>query len=162
MITICQFKTYQKKVFNKFSRFALIGNIIDGFVNVNIIEFENYDAVKSLLPNIIKNLIFEGEWKLILYQISGPLRIRHLYGYYKVPFRGKKILHLSYMNVAKHREATLNDALIHVYSYNDLDFYEYDKSGEPKHGTIYEIYVTVLLFNEKIKKSDVMEEFIGS
>lgn len=160
MVTTCQFKKTQRKTVNRFSRFLLIGNNIDGFVNVDLIVFENFQEVKSLLPNIIENMKFEGEWTLILYQVNGPLKIRHLYGYYKVPSRGKKILELSYMNTAKHRKVTITDALIHVYSTNDLDFDEYDPSGKPKDGTIYEESVTVLLFNERVKKSDVMEEFI--
>ena len=161
MITTCQFKIYQKKVFNKFSRFILIGNNIDGFVNFDMMEFDNFDAVKSIFPNIIKNLQYEGEWDLKLYQINDPLKIKLLYGYYRVPAKGKLILNLSYMNMNKHREVTINDSLIHVYSYNDLDFDEYDKFGKPKDGTIHEEYVTVLLFQERKMKSDVMEKFIN-
>jgi hypothetical protein len=75
-----------------------------------------------------------------------------------MPLRGKIILELSYMNINKHREIILNDGMIHVFSYSDLDFDEYDKNGKPKDGTIYEEYVTVLLFNKVKKTSDVMEE----
>lgn len=160
MITTCQFKNLQKKTIDKYSRFALIGNNIDGFVNFDVIEFDHFDAVKSQFPNIIKNLQCEGEWDLKLYQLMGPLKIKRLYGYYRMPAKGKMILNLSYMNMARHREVTINDAIIHIYSYNDLDFDEYDQNGKPKDGTIYEEYVTVLLFNEKDKKSDVMEEII--
>ena len=154
MITTYQFKNYQKKVFNKFSKFILIGNNIDGFVNVDMIEFDNFDAVKSMLPNIIKNLHYEGEWDLKLYQINGPLKIRHLYEYYRMPSKGKLILKLSYMNMSKNREITITDGLIHVYSYTDLRADDQDENKS----RIYEDYVTVLLFNEGIKKSDVMEE----
>jgi hypothetical protein len=136
----------------------LIGNNIDGFVNVDMIEFNNFDAVKTLLPNIIKNLKYEGEWTLNLYQINGKLKIKRLYGYYKMPSSGKLILGLSYMNINKHREITINDGIIHVYSYSELDFDEYNEAGQIENGTIYENYVTVLLFNKGIKKSDVMEE----
>ena len=162
MVTTCQFKVYQKKVFNKFSRFILIGNNIDGFVNFDMMEFDNFDAVKFWFPNIIKNLKVEGEWDLKLYQINSPIKFKRPYGYYREPAQGKLIFNLSYINMAKHRMVTINDALIHVYSYNDLDFDEYDQFGKPKDGTIYEEYVTVLLFQERELKSDVMEQFINS
>lgn len=160
MITSIQFKTYQKKVFNKFSRFILIGNNIDGSVNVDMIDFDNFDAVKLMLPNIIKNLKFEGEWDLKLYQIHGELKIKVLYGAYRIVAKGKLILTLSYMNVDKYREVTINDSLIHVYSYNDIGYDIYSDAEHIDDGTIYEEYVTVLLFSEKIKKSNIMEELI--
>ena len=103
-------------VFDKSSRFILIGNNIDGFVNFDMMEFENFDAVKFLFPNIIKNLQFEGEWDLKLYQINSPFKFKRLYGYYRVPAQGKLIFHLSYMNMARHRQVTINDAIIQVYS----------------------------------------------
>lgn len=160
MVTTIQFKTYQKKVFNKFSRFILIGNNIDGSVNVDMIDFDDFEAVKLMLPNIIKNLKFEGEWDLILYQIHGDLKIKVHRGAYRSVAKGKIILHLSYMNVNKHREVTINDSLIHVYSYNDIAYDIYNDAEHINDGTIYEEYVTVLLFSEKTKKSNVMEELI--
>jgi hypothetical protein len=159
MITICQFKKFTKKSFNKFSKFVLMGNNIDGFVNVDIIEFENFEVVKSQLPNIIKNLKNEGEWDLKLYQIDTQLKIKHLYEYYRVPNKGKLILALSYMNMNEYNEITITDGLIHIFSYTSLYKNEKDiNTGKLINGTVYEDYVTVMLFQELIKKTDVMEE----
>jgi len=94
-------KELRYKSLNRFSKFVLIGNNIDGFVNIDVVEFENFDEVKMKLPSIVKSLKFEGEWNLSLYQIPDNFKIKHLYGYYIVPQKGKLILELSYMNVCK-------------------------------------------------------------
>jgi hypothetical protein len=159
MITIYQTKKLLKKSFNKFSKFVLIGNDIDGFVNVDIIEFENFDSVKSYLPNIIKNLNYAGEWDLKLYQIDTQLKIKLLYEYYRVPSKGKLILALSYMNMSEFNEITITDGLIHLYSYSGLFVDEEDKySGEIINGSVDEDYLTILLYQESKKSSLALEE----
>lgn len=47
--------------FDRFSKFILIGNNIDGRVNVWIEAFENFEEVKIRLPEIYANLEYEGE-----------------------------------------------------------------------------------------------------
>jgi hypothetical protein len=120
-------KELRCKSLNRFSKFVLIGNNIDGFVNIDVVEFENFDEVKMKLPSIVKSLKFEGEWNLSLYQIPDNFKIKHLYGYYIVPQKGKLILELSYMNVCKNVNVFISDAIIHVFSTTGIRIY---KDGE--------------------------------
>jgi len=72
-------KTKTVNRFNRFSKFILIGNKIDGYVSSSgNIEFNNYEEVKLQLPKIIKELEFGGEWRLTLYQVPHKYSIRHL------------------------------------------------------------------------------------
>ena len=59
MINIYPSKMLYCKTLDKFSKFVLIGNNIDGFVNVNIVEFGNFEEVKFNLPGILGNLRYE-------------------------------------------------------------------------------------------------------
>jgi len=118
MINLYSTKRFTIKTIDLFSKFVLIGNNIDGFVDVGLREFENFEDVKSRLPNIIKNLNYAGEWDLKLYQIPDQLKIKRLYGYYKVPLRGKLILEFSYMNVDKNIDVFITDGIIHIWFYN--------------------------------------------
>ncbi|GEM_PF-4974528 len=154
MINIYPTKKVYCKTLDKFSKFVLIGNNIDGFVNVNIVEFANFEEVKFNLPRILMNLRYEGEWNLSLYQIPDNFRVRHLYGYYRVPFRGKLILDLSYMNIRKHVVTSITDALIHVYSHSDVQTDQRDnKTGKMLDGSVYEEYITVMLNPETWKNT---------
>ena len=158
MINLYSTKRVTKKTYNPFSRFVLIGNNIDGFVNVGIIEFENFEVLKTRLPNIIKNLNFAGEWDLKLYQIPDQLQIKQLYGYYKVPTIGKLILEYSYMNADQKIEVLINNGLIHIFSSSDLNFdLKDEETGIIKMGSIMEEYLTVLLYQERKKNNYVSE-----
>jgi len=158
MINLYSTKRVTKKTYNPFSRFVLIGNNIDGFVNVGIIEFENFEVLKTRLPNIIKNLNFAGEWDLKLYQIPDQLQIKQLYGYYKVPKIGKLILEYSYMNADQKIEVLINNCLIHIFSSSDLNFdLKDEETGIIKMGSVMEEYITVLLYQESTKNSYVSE-----
>ena len=146
------------KTLDKFSKFVLIGNNIDGFVNVNIVEFGNFEEVKFNLPGILGNLRYEGEWHLTLYQIPDNFKVKHLYGYYRVPFRGKLILDLSYMNIRKHVVTSITDALIHVYSYSNVQTDKRDKNtGKMIDGSVYEEYITVIL-NPETRKNKYLDQ----
>lgn len=105
--------------FNKFrpeSKFLVIGNDIDGKVNVGIKEFTSFEELKIKLPEIIKKLKFEGEWVIELYQIPDNYQIIKQYGYYKVPKPAKKVLKINYMDVEEANEILISDALIHFKS----------------------------------------------
>lgn len=141
-------KEIRYKSFNRFSKFALIGNNVDGFVNVRIVEFENFEEVKKKLPSIIKSLKFEGEWNLSLYQIPENLIIKHLYGYYMVPKSGKLILELSYMNVCRNLNIFITDAIIHVFSTTGILLDSYGNNSEIAKDQIFEEYITVLLYED--------------
>jgi hypothetical protein len=76
----------------------LVGNNIDGFVDIDIEEFQNFEDLKSRLPLLLSNLECRGEWNVKLYQITKPYRILKKYGYYKTPSHGKILLEHSYMD----------------------------------------------------------------
>ena len=79
------------------AKFLLLGNNIDGYVDIKIEEFKNFEDLKSRLPKMLLNIESWGEWELNLYQITKPFRIIKKYGYFKTPSRGKLILKHSYM-----------------------------------------------------------------
>jgi hypothetical protein len=61
---ISYYHNHTKKKFSKFDRFSkflLIGNNIDGRVNVWTEAFENFEEVKAKLPEIFSNLEYYGE-----------------------------------------------------------------------------------------------------
>jgi len=90
-------QSYKRSIdFN--SNFLLIGNNIDGRVDVDIVNFNNFEELKLSLPAILVNLECSGEWNLKLYQVPQQFKIIKKYGYYKVPSRGKLIFEHSYMD----------------------------------------------------------------
>jgi hypothetical protein len=151
-------KELRYKSFNRFSKFALIGNDVDGFVNVRIVEFDNFEEVKKKLPSIIKSLKFEGEWNLSLYQIPDDLIIKHLYGYYMVPKRGKLILEITYMNVCRNLDIFITDAIIHIFSTTGIQKDSYGKNTEIAKGQIFEEYITVLLYEDTKNRKCITDE----
>ena len=80
------------------SKFLLIGNNIDGYVNIDIKEFQNFNELRSILPLLLSNLECSGEWNVKLFQITKPYKIIKKYGYFKTPSHGKLILEHSYMD----------------------------------------------------------------
>jgi hypothetical protein len=80
------------------SKFLLIGNNIDGYVNINKIEFDDFVSLKEKLTEILIKLECNGEWNVSLYQISKQYKIIKKHGYYMVPSHGKLILEHSYMD----------------------------------------------------------------
>jgi hypothetical protein len=114
---------YRKTQFNRLipqSKFVLVGNYIDGKVNVGITEFESFEKVKNQLPDIIENLKFEGEWALELYQVPVQYKIHHQYGYYRIPKPGKRIFKYSYMEAGDINKVLISDVLIHFESTSHL------------------------------------------
>lgn len=132
--------------FGRFSKFLLIGNNVDGRVNVGTEVFQNYEEVKRKLPVIFRNLEFEGEWSLKLYQVPDNFSIHHQYGYYKVPSKGRLILDYSYMVAGDQIEISVSNTLIHISSISKSnDRYWQTKNGETENLNVYEEYVTVEL-----------------
>jgi hypothetical protein len=76
----------------------LVGNNIDGFVGIDLVEFENFEDLKSRLPLLLYNLECRSEWNVKLYQITKPYKILKKYGYYKTPSHGELLLEYSYMD----------------------------------------------------------------
>jgi hypothetical protein len=87
-----------KRTIDYNSKFILIGNNIDGIVDVDQISFNNFEELKLKLPGILVNIECSGEWDLKLYQVQKNFKISKKYGYYKVPSSGKLILQHSYMD----------------------------------------------------------------
>src|SRR5690606_24723692 len=129
------------------------------YVNVRVVEFENFEEVKKKLPPIIKSLKFEGEWNLSLYQIPGDFKIKHMYGYYKVPKRDKLVLELSYMNVCRNLNIFITDAIIHIYSTTGIQVDSYGNNTEIAEGHIFEEFITVLLYSDTKNRKSITDEF---
>ena len=149
---ISYYQNHSKRKFSKFDRFSkflLIGNNIDGRVNVWTEAFENFEKVKSKLPEIFSNLEYEGEWTLKLYQVPDKYAIHHKYGYYKVPSRGRLVFEYSYMVEGEDIEFCITNSLIHVSStskYKGATWHT--KKGEEDNLKVYEEYVTVELIED--------------
>jgi hypothetical protein len=89
------------------SNFALIGNNIDGRVNHRLTVFNDFSEVIDKLPKILSGIEGVGEWSLTLYQIPNDFKIRHLYGYYRVPYRGKSIIEVGYSWYTRNEEIVI-------------------------------------------------------
>lgn len=154
MVTIYTTKELKYKSFNKFSRFVLIGNNIDGYVDVDMIEFEDFEDVKSRLSDIIESINFAGEWDLKFYQVPDNYNIKLLYGYYKVPRRGKLIFELNYCrNIGEKIKVFINDAVIHFHL--TTEFIKYDEESEDEllwNVDVDEEFLTILLYDKFEKK----------
>lgn len=150
--------------FDRFSKFVLIGNDIDGLVNVDIIEFENYEDVKERLPIIFENLYFEGEWTLHLYQVPEKWTVHNKYGYYRVPSKGKMVFEFSYMNAGSRNHIFLTNTIIHIFSLTqNFDKWAGEKFGESKQYPldVYEEYITVELIEPIDGRTIKFDEFRG-
>lgn len=79
-------------------QFILIGNSIDGCIDVDLIIFKDFEDLKTKIPSILANLECFGEWDLKLFQVTNPYKIIKKHGYYKTPNRGKLIFDHSYMD----------------------------------------------------------------
>jgi hypothetical protein len=80
------------------SKFLIIGNNIDGYVNIDIEEFDNFEDLKHKLPGLLTKINCSGEWDLKLFQIAKTYKIIKKYGYYKTPSHGKLIFAHNYMD----------------------------------------------------------------
>jgi hypothetical protein len=132
--------------FDRFSKFLLAGNNIDGRVNVWTEVFQNFEEVKIRLPEIYANLEYEGEWDTSLYQVPDEFRIHHRWGYYKYPNRGRLVFNYSYMDVGDNIELSISNSIIH-FSGLSRTFEEARNSqnDEIHKFVIYEEYMTIEL-----------------
>lgn len=132
-------KNYKRRV-NKDSKFILIGNNIDGYVDFNFCEFKNFETVVVELPEILYNLEAFGEWDLNLYQVKDSYQIRKKYGYYKHPKKGKLIYSHSYMDLPIREIKFENSSILFIGCQLDVEenwnsedvFYEKDLMIEVK------------------------------
>ncbi len=85
-----------KRIINPYSKFVLIGNTIDGYLDFKFKEFANFEEVKSHLFDILTKIKSNGEWNIALYQVKESYKLKNKYGYFKVPDRGKLIFSYGY------------------------------------------------------------------
>lgn len=143
--------------FNRFSKFLLIGNKIDGYLNIDVQEFKNFEEVKKELPNLIRTLDFGGEWNLSFYQVPDKFMINLKWNYFSIPSKGKKIFELSYMNVYSEIEVFLSNSLIQ-FSFSETEALEDEESIDPKlNFEIYEAFHTIHL-KEKLNHLNFEED----
>lgn len=123
--------------FNRYSKFILIGNQIDGFLKFDKEVFNSYEDVKEWLPQIIHELEAGGEWALELYQVPDNFRIWRKYGYYEVPSRGRRVFNLTYMNFGRLGRCFAGNNIIHFesrtiekdsYTQKETILYQFEKN----------------------------------
>jgi len=158
-------KTHFFNGFNRFSSFVLIGNNIDGFVNIDVMEFATYQEAMSIIPGIFSNLKFEGEWNLSFYQVPNDFKIRHQYGYYKVPKKGRRVFDFGYMKAGKRNEIFLTPGMIHIATRSkDFERNRREKEVQVDYLVYEEFYTTILredLNRKSFDKDDYPGEIIG-
>lgn len=144
--------------FNRYSKFILIGNEIDGFLRFDKEIFNSYEEVKEGLPQIINQLEAGGEWALELYQVPENFRIWRKYGYYEVPSRGRRVFKLSYMNWGRLGRCFVGNNIIHFESRS----IEKDSYSQPE--TILKVYeenYTILLHENEDKFTFYVKDYPG-
>lgn len=128
-------KTKRRRI-NPNSKFILIGNTIDGFLDFKFQEFENFEDVKKMLFCTLKDINAAGEWEICLYQVSDDYKIRYKYDRnFRVPRRGKLIYKYSYMDYPINKIIFKDDVMTAICTYlhcdqswqlNVSDFHKYE------------------------------------
>jgi hypothetical protein len=121
-----EIESKQKKFrgFDRFSKFILIGNNIDGWVDIDIIKFDSFQEVIENLPPLLENFTCDGEWNLAFYQVPEDYKILQKYGYYNYPSKGKVIFQLTYDRFPLQRiKVYIDNSLIH-FSFIDKEVEE--------------------------------------
>lgn len=133
-------KNYKRKI-DPSAKYILIGNNIDGFVDFKFFEFDNFESVKEKLFDILTNIECAGEWDIKLYQVAPNYKIKRLYGYYKVPQKGKLIFTHSYMN-SPIRQITFGKTNVIIIG-ADIDYCE-NWHDESKDFENYDLFIEVI------------------
>lgn len=152
MVEIHITKRSFSRTYDRFSKFILIGNKIDGYVSFRFQEFKNYEEAMREMPKIFQAIECAGEWNLEFYQVPNDYKLHKRWGYYAVPNKGKLVFSYSYMDVGEVIEMTMNHSMIHIASisrdkrevWNDWDS-EVDSEAEFDDFDIYESYITIHL-----------------
>lgn len=100
--------------FDRFSKFVLIGNNIDGWVDIGIVNFDSFQEVIENLPSLLENFSCSGEWNLTFYQVPDNYNIKQKYGYYNYPSKGRVIFEITYDRYPLQRiKVYIDNSLIH-------------------------------------------------
>lgn len=92
-----QERSYKRKLDPKAS-FMLVGNAIDGTLNLGIIKYNDFEQLRKRLFIDLSSIEATGEWDVKLYQVQPNTRLHNRWGYYHYPKPAKQILKYSYMN----------------------------------------------------------------
>jgi hypothetical protein len=153
-------KTEQRKFrgFDRFSKFLLVGNNIDGYVDIGVVEFNYFQEVIEQLPTLLEKMECTGEWNLKFFQVPDSYKLCEKYGYYKYPSRGKLIFELTYdrtpLQIIK---VSIDNSMIH-FGLIDKDIEEdWDEEEEDEEDyfidlNLDEFYLTILLVESEQKK----------
>lgn len=142
-------KTSTFSNFNRFSKFVLLGNNIDGYVNFRKEVFRDFDEVMERLPKIFSELRYEGEWDIHLYQVPDDFRISYIYGgYYQKPSKGRRVFCFSYMEAGEDIAVTVTPHLIHLFAKTVRHDEVWEKNRNRYEHSITEESLTILLKEE--------------
>jgi hypothetical protein len=97
---------------NPVFKFILIGNDIDGHVNFDFKEFQDFNELKTELPDILLNLRGEGEWSVSLYQVKENYRLKKKYNHFRIPVYGKQLYEFNYMDDTIRNVSFLKDSVV--------------------------------------------------
>jgi hypothetical protein len=136
---------HQVNSFNRFHRFYLVPERIDGGISATFQKFENFEEVEKELPPIIEELEFFGEWTQSLIQYPNSEAEPTIDQLHE---NGLEIFQISYMNFNPNSKVFLSNSLIHFYS----EFIEGEEDWEQIDPTvnfeIEETCITILLKEE--------------
>lgn len=133
-------ETFKQRIISTNSKFILIGNAIDGFLDFRFYEFKNFEEVKKKLFNILSNIHCSGEWVIDLYQVKENYKIKTKYGYFKTPKIGKHIYKYSYMR-GPVKQINFTDNSITIFC-TTMDYWE-DWSAEEDGFHNYELFIEI-------------------
>lgn len=75
MIEFVKFKEKHVKTIDRNPNFVLIGHDIDGYVNVDTVYYQNYEAVKRELHKTLRKIRFEEVWWIIRSKLTPLIRL---------------------------------------------------------------------------------------
>lgn len=131
--------------FDRYSKFLLIGNSINGYVNVKVKEFNCYEEVIQNLPRIINDLAFYGNWDLTLYQVTRVYKLEEKPKKYFFPKNGKKIFQIDAKIATSFMDIFVNFSIIQLVFYEKTIVQKKDKEQIVYSIELKEKYITILL-----------------
>jgi hypothetical protein len=150
MVTIEATKTLKYKYFNRFSKFILIGNNIDGGTSIEFIEFRDFEDVKKRMKKIIEKADYWGEWDLKFYEVPDNYEIEILYGYYKVLKEGNLLFEMNYNYIGEIIKLHVDDSMIHTYNLSEYIYIEETEEELFYDVQVFEDFLTINLFDKRV------------
>jgi hypothetical protein len=154
MVTIEATRTLKYKYFDRFSKFVLIGNDIDGFITIDFVEFKDFEDVKKRLKKIIETVQFRGQWDLKFFEVADNYEIEILHGYYKVLKEGNLLFAMNpSQNIGDLIKLFVDDSIIHFHFLSE--HIECDDNCEEDElkidANVVEHFLTIFLFDKGVK-----------